>query len=112
MSPSLTLQQLYGQSERTIQILEDMLRACVLDFRKGWDRHLPLVEFSYNNNYHTRIKAAPIEALYGHKYSKTGSEVDAENTGSAVDGKVNVDTDGDGIGYVCDGFCEDIVRFL
>ncbi|GJY21174.1 hypothetical protein Tco_0393740, partial [Tanacetum coccineum] len=39
----------------------------------------------------------------------TGSEVDAENTGSVVDGKVNVDTDGDGIGYVCDGFCEDIV---
>ncbi|GKA14563.1 putative reverse transcriptase domain-containing protein [Tanacetum coccineum] len=42
-----------GQSERTIQMLEDMLRACVMDFRKGWDRHLPLVEFSYNNSYHT-----------------------------------------------------------
>ncbi|GJV37525.1 putative reverse transcriptase domain-containing protein [Tanacetum coccineum] len=56
-----------GQSERTIQILKDMLRACVLDFRKGWDRHLPLVEFSYNNNYHTNIKAAPFEALYGYK---------------------------------------------
>nr|GEV23314.1 putative reverse transcriptase domain-containing protein [Tanacetum cinerariifolium] len=54
-----------GQSERTIQILEDMLRACVLDFRKGWDRHLPLVEFYYNNSYHTSIKAAPFEALYG-----------------------------------------------
>ncbi|GKE54871.1 putative reverse transcriptase domain-containing protein [Tanacetum coccineum] len=56
-----------GQSERTIQTLEDMLRACVMDFRKGWDRHLPLIEFFYNNNYHTSIKAAPFEALYGRK---------------------------------------------
>ncbi|GJT52146.1 putative reverse transcriptase domain-containing protein [Tanacetum coccineum] len=56
-----------GQSERTIQTLEDMLRACVIDFGKGWDRHLPLVEFSYNNNYHTSIKATPFEALYGRK---------------------------------------------
>ncbi|GKB94785.1 hypothetical protein Tco_0980922 [Tanacetum coccineum] len=48
-----------GQSERTIQTLEDMLRACVIDFGKGWDRHLPLAEFSYNNNYHTSIKATP-----------------------------------------------------
>nr|GEX09858.1 putative reverse transcriptase domain, ribonuclease H-like domain, aspartic peptidase domain protein [Tanacetum cinerariifolium] len=56
-----------GQSERTIQTLEDMLRACVLEFSKGWDKHLPLVEFSYNNSYHTSIKAAPFEALYGRK---------------------------------------------
>ncbi|GJT60444.1 putative reverse transcriptase domain-containing protein [Tanacetum coccineum] len=56
-----------GQSARTIQTLEDMLRACVIDFRKGWHRHLPLVEFSYNNSYHTSIKAAPFEALYGRK---------------------------------------------
>ncbi|GJU85424.1 putative reverse transcriptase domain-containing protein [Tanacetum coccineum] len=56
-----------GQSERTIQMLEDMLRACVLDFGKGWDKHLPLVEFSYNNNYHTSIKTFPFEALYGRK---------------------------------------------
>ncbi|GJW74407.1 putative reverse transcriptase domain-containing protein [Tanacetum coccineum] len=56
-----------GQSERTIQTLEDMLRACVIDFGKGWDKHLPLIEFSYNNNYHTSIKAAPFEALYGRK---------------------------------------------
>ncbi|GJR75303.1 putative reverse transcriptase domain-containing protein [Tanacetum coccineum] len=56
-----------GQSKRTIQTLEDMLRACVLDFGKGWDKHLPLVEFSYNNSYHTSIKAAPFEALYGRK---------------------------------------------
>ncbi|GKD93764.1 putative reverse transcriptase domain-containing protein [Tanacetum coccineum] len=44
-----------------------MLRACVIDFRKGWERHLPLVEFSYNNSYHVSIKAAPFEALYGRK---------------------------------------------
>ncbi|GJS41907.1 putative reverse transcriptase domain-containing protein [Tanacetum coccineum] len=44
-----------------------MLRACVIDFGKGWDRHLPLIEFSYNNSYHTSIKAAPFEALYGRK---------------------------------------------
>ncbi|GKC21577.1 putative reverse transcriptase domain-containing protein [Tanacetum coccineum] len=56
-----------GQSERTIQILEDMLRACVIDFGNGWDRHLPLIEFSYKNSYHTSIKVAPFEALYGHK---------------------------------------------
>ncbi|GJT78661.1 reverse transcriptase domain-containing protein [Tanacetum coccineum] len=56
-----------GQSERTIQTLEDMLRACVIDFGNGWDRHLPLVEFSYNNSYHTSIKAAPFEVLYGRK---------------------------------------------
>ncbi|GKE56142.1 putative reverse transcriptase domain-containing protein [Tanacetum coccineum] len=56
-----------GQSERTIQTLEDMLRACVLVFGKVWDRHLPLVEFSYNNSYHTNIKAALFEALYGRK---------------------------------------------
>ncbi|GKA87526.1 putative reverse transcriptase domain-containing protein [Tanacetum coccineum] len=50
-----------GQSERTIQTLEDMLRACVIDFGKGWERHLPLVEFSYNNSYHASINAAPFE---------------------------------------------------
>ncbi|GJS65480.1 putative reverse transcriptase domain-containing protein [Tanacetum coccineum] len=56
-----------GQSERTIQTLKDMLRACVIYFGKGWERHLPLVEFSYNNSYHASIKAAPFEALYGRK---------------------------------------------
>ncbi|GJV85703.1 putative reverse transcriptase domain-containing protein [Tanacetum coccineum] len=56
-----------GQSKRTIQTLEDMLRACVIDFGGSWDRHLPLVEFSYNNSYHASIKAAPFEALYGQK---------------------------------------------
>ncbi|GJZ26841.1 putative reverse transcriptase domain-containing protein [Tanacetum coccineum] len=55
------------QSERTIQTLDDMLRACVIDFGNSWDNHLPLVDFSYNNSFHTRLKAAPLEALYGHK---------------------------------------------
>ncbi|GJV42015.1 putative reverse transcriptase domain-containing protein [Tanacetum coccineum] len=54
-------------SRHRVAMLEDMLRACVLDFRKGWDRQFPLVEFSYNNRYHTSIKAAPFEALYGRK---------------------------------------------
>ncbi|GKF22528.1 putative reverse transcriptase domain-containing protein [Tanacetum coccineum] len=56
-----------GQSERTIQTLEDMLRACVIDFGNGWVKHLPLVEFSYYNSYHASIKAVPFEALYGQK---------------------------------------------
>ncbi|GJY54184.1 putative reverse transcriptase domain-containing protein [Tanacetum coccineum] len=56
-----------GQSERTIQTLEDMLRACVIDFGSSWDVHLPLAEFSYNNSYHTSIRCAPFEALYGRK---------------------------------------------
>ncbi|GJW71643.1 putative reverse transcriptase domain-containing protein, partial [Tanacetum coccineum] len=56
-----------GQSERTIQTLEDMLQVCVIDFGKGCERHLPLIEFSYNNSYHTSIKAAPFAMLYGRK---------------------------------------------
>nr|GEY80873.1 putative reverse transcriptase domain-containing protein [Tanacetum cinerariifolium] len=55
------------QSERTIQTLEDMLHTCVIDFGNGWERHLPLIEFSYNNSYHACNKAAPFEALYGQK---------------------------------------------
>ncbi|GJX26867.1 putative reverse transcriptase domain-containing protein [Tanacetum coccineum] len=55
------------QSESTIQTLEDMLRACVIDFGKGWVNLLPSVEFSYNNSYHASIKVAPFEALYGRK---------------------------------------------
>nr|GFB95599.1 putative reverse transcriptase domain-containing protein [Tanacetum cinerariifolium] len=51
----------------TIQTLEDMLRACEIDFGKGWVNHFQLVEFSYNNSYHASIKAAPFEALYGRK---------------------------------------------
>nr|GFC51804.1 reverse transcriptase domain-containing protein [Tanacetum cinerariifolium] len=58
-----------GQSERTIQTHEYMLRACVIDFGKGWKKHLPLVEFSYNNSYHANIKAAPFEALESHNHN-------------------------------------------
>ncbi|KAI3753681.1 hypothetical protein L2E82_25742 [Cichorium intybus] len=54
-----------GQSERTIQTLEDMLRACIIDFGGSWEDHLPLVEFAYNNTYHSSIQMAPFEALYG-----------------------------------------------
>nr|GEW25095.1 reverse transcriptase domain-containing protein [Tanacetum cinerariifolium] len=62
-----------GQRERMIEMLEDMLRACVIDFGCSWDKHLPLVEFSYNNSYHASIKAAPFEALYGRKCCDHGS---------------------------------------
>ena len=53
-----------SQSERTIQVLEDMLRACVLD-QGSWKEHLPLVEFAYNNSYQVSIQMTPYEALYG-----------------------------------------------
>ncbi|GKC96425.1 putative reverse transcriptase domain-containing protein [Tanacetum coccineum] len=56
-----------GQIEHTIQTLEDMLRACVIDFGGSWDVHLPLAEFSYNNSYHSSIQCALFEALYGRK---------------------------------------------
>ena len=59
--------QLDGQSEQTIQTLEDMLRACVINFKGSWDVHLPLVEFAYNNSYQASIQMAPFEALYGRK---------------------------------------------
>nr|GFB13867.1 putative reverse transcriptase domain-containing protein [Tanacetum cinerariifolium] len=59
-----------GQSERTIQTLEDILRACVIDFGRSWDVHLSLAGFSYNNSYHSSIRCAPFEALYGRKCSK------------------------------------------
>ena len=54
-----------GQSERTIQILEDMFRGCVLDFNGTWERHLPLVEFAYNNSFQASFGMVPFEALYG-----------------------------------------------
>ncbi|PON33887.1 Ribonuclease H-like domain containing protein, partial [Parasponia andersonii] len=54
-----------GQFERTIQILEDMLRCCMLDFGGNWDDHLPLVEFAYNNSYQTSVGMTPYEVLYG-----------------------------------------------
>jgi hypothetical protein len=60
-----------GQSERTIQTLEDMLRSCILDFSGNWDSHLPLAEFAYNNRYCSSIKMAPFGPLYGRKYRST-----------------------------------------
>jgi hypothetical protein len=67
-----------GQTGRTIQILEDMLRACALKYGKSWDKSLPYAEFSYNNSYQASIKMAPYEALYGQQcrtplfWSQTG----------------------------------------
>ena len=56
------------QSERTIQVLEDMLRACVLDLKGSWEENFPLVEFAYNNSYQESIQMAPYEGLYGRPY--------------------------------------------
>ena len=53
-----------GQSERTIQVLEDMLRACILDFKGSWEEHFPLVEFAYNNSYEASIQMAPYEVIW------------------------------------------------
>jgi hypothetical protein len=67
-----------GQTERTNQILEDMLRACALKYKKSWDKSLPYAKFSYNNSYQASIKMAPYEALYGRQcrtplfWSQTG----------------------------------------
>nr|GFB52768.1 reverse transcriptase domain-containing protein [Tanacetum cinerariifolium] len=84
------------QSDRTIQTLKDMLRACVIDFGKGWVNHLSLVEFSYNNSCHASVKAAPFEALYGRKcrspvcwnevreFHHTGPEIVQETTDKIV----------------------------
>ena len=54
-----------GQSQRIIQVVEDMLQACVLDHKGSWEEHFPLVEFAYNNNYQASIQMVPYEALYG-----------------------------------------------
>jgi transposase InsO family protein len=70
--------QTNGQTERTNQILEDMLRACVLKHGGSWDKSLPYAEFSYNNSYQASLKISPFEALYGRKcrtplyWSETG----------------------------------------
>src|SRR3954470_14228805 len=67
-----------GQTERVIQILEDMLRACVLAHDSKWEDCLPYAEFSYNNSYQASLKMSPFEALYGRKcrtpldWSQTG----------------------------------------
>ncbi|GJS54645.1 putative reverse transcriptase domain-containing protein [Tanacetum coccineum] len=82
-----------GQSKRIIQMLEDMLCACVIDFGSSWDYHLPLVEFSYNNSYQTSIKAAPYKALYKRKcrspvcWSEVG---ESQLTGSELIGDTTV----------------------
>ena len=54
-----------GQSKRTIQVLEDMLQACILDLKGSWEEHLPLMEFAYSNSYQASIQMAPYVALYG-----------------------------------------------
>ncbi|KAH0705892.1 hypothetical protein KY285_010419 [Solanum tuberosum] len=59
--------QTYGQAERTIQTLEDIFRACVIDLKGNWDDHLPIIEFAYNNSYHSSIQMAPYEAIYGRR---------------------------------------------
>ncbi|KAL4336240.1 hypothetical protein GQ457_07G006250 [Hibiscus cannabinus] len=59
--------QIDGQSERVIQVLEDMLRCCIIDFQGTWEKQLPLVEFAYNNSYQASIQMAPYEALYGRR---------------------------------------------
>jgi hypothetical protein len=56
-----------GQTERTNQVLEDMLRACAIKHGRRWDKSLPYVEFSYNSSYQASLKMAPFEALYGRK---------------------------------------------
>ena len=56
-----------GQSERVIQVLEDMLQGCVLDFPGSWDMYISLMEFAYNNSYQSSICTTPHEALYGRK---------------------------------------------
>nr|GEY47723.1 hypothetical protein [Tanacetum cinerariifolium] len=63
-------------ASRMLQTLKEMLHACVMDFSSGWDKHLPLAEFSYNNNYHTSIKVAPFEALYERKCRSPKSYAD------------------------------------
>jgi len=59
--------QIDGQPERTIQTLEDLLKACVIDFKGNWDDHLPLIKFAYNNSYHSSIGMTLFEALYDRR---------------------------------------------
>ena len=59
--------QIDGQAECTIQTLEDIHTACIIEFKVKWDKHLPLVKFSYNSSYHSSISTAPFDALYGKR---------------------------------------------
>ncbi|XP_070024894.1 uncharacterized protein [Nicotiana sylvestris] len=69
-----------GQAERTIHTLEDMLRACVINFRDNWDDHLLLIELAYNNSYNSSIQMAPYKALYERKYRSPIGWFDAGET--------------------------------
>jgi hypothetical protein len=60
--------QIDGQTERTNQVLEDMLRVCALKCGDSWDKSLPYAEFFYNNSYQASLKMSPFEALHGRKY--------------------------------------------
>ncbi|GJS07410.1 putative reverse transcriptase domain-containing protein [Tanacetum coccineum] len=71
-----------------------LLEQCVIDFGKGWDRHLPLIEFSYNNSYHTSIKAPPFEALYGCKCRSLVVESIGTAKSQAFEGKVAFNREG------------------
>jgi transposase InsO family protein len=86
-----------GQTERVNQILEDMLRACVLQYGKNWDQCLSLADFSYNNSYQTSIRMAPFEALYGRRcrtplnWSQTGErKVFGLDLVSEAEGKIRI----------------------
>ena len=69
------------QSERMMQTLEDILKACILDFLGSWEKQLPLVEFTYNNGHHSSIGMAPYEALYGRKCRTPLCWVETEKIG-------------------------------
>nr|XP_033509267.1 uncharacterized protein LOC117274164 [Nicotiana tomentosiformis] len=69
-----------GQSECTIQILEDILRACILELGGSWDAYLPLVEFGYNNSFHSSIQMALCEALYGRRCRSPVGSLEAGET--------------------------------
>ena len=56
-----------GQTERVNQIVQDMLRSCILEFKGAWDEYMPLAEFAYNKSYQSSIQMAPYEALYGRR---------------------------------------------
>lgn len=59
--------QIDSQSEHVIQVLDDMMKACVLNFQRSWEEHIPTIEFAYNNSYQASIGMAPFEALYGRR---------------------------------------------
>ena len=86
-----------GQTERVNQILEDMLRACVLSYGSKWEDCLPFAEFSYNNSYQSSLQMAPFEALYGRKcrtplnWSETGeSQIFGVDTLRAAEEQVHL----------------------